>query len=387
MVLNNRKKGLILVWLAFAGLPLFAAELAVDRVGIVRKLPATPDPHWVWVNDISFSHTEAGKAFLVSGGSGELLGMLSTGMLAMTLVFPGDYNAIYSPETYWSRGTRGIRTDVVTVYDPIELKPIREIRIPGKRAMISQIVHSAALTGSDQFLGIYNFTPAQSISIVDVINNKFIEEISLPGCALVYSIGKRRLASLCANGTLLIMDLDEKGNLANKQSTERFFDPEKDFLTEKAVRYNERWLFVSVGGYVYPVVMDQANIVFDKKWTFLTDEEREAQWIVGGLQHSALHSGKGLLYLLMHQGGDDSYRDPGDEIWVYNLETRKRIKKIHLETPATSIHVTQDDEPLLFTAFFLEPALNVYDAMTGDIIRKINELGLNPSILVSPVSK
>ena len=47
-----------------------------------------------------------------------MLGMLSTGFGFSGLLVPRSGSVILSPETYFARGTRGTRTDVVTLYDP-----------------------------------------------------------------------------------------------------------------------------------------------------------------------------------------------------------------------------------------------------------------------------
>ena len=108
--------------------PPAAAQLKPEPL-IVSELPAAGSPHWVWINDIVFLHMEAGKAFLFDGDNGKMLGMLSTGYGYTGLQLPPDGSIIVSPETYFSRGTRGTRTDVVTLYDPRKLAPVTEIGI------------------------------------------------------------------------------------------------------------------------------------------------------------------------------------------------------------------------------------------------------------------
>src|SRR6185437_15895921 len=110
------------------------AELPNDPMASVQSLPATASPHWMWVNDIVFSHMASGKAMLVDGDSGHFLGELDVGFGSMRVVPALDGKVIFSPETYFSRGTRGDRTDVVTLYDPMHLAPIGEIVIPPKRS-------------------------------------------------------------------------------------------------------------------------------------------------------------------------------------------------------------------------------------------------------------
>ena len=49
----------------------------------------------------------------------------------------------------------------------------------------------ARLTDDDRFLLIYNYTPAQSVTVVDVPARKFVGEVDIAGCALVYPTGPR----------------------------------------------------------------------------------------------------------------------------------------------------------------------------------------------------
>jgi len=133
----------------------------------VMKLPTPPAKHWVWVNDFVFPHMADGMAYLIDGDSGRYLGTLSTGYSFARVVLPRDGRLIYSPETYFSRGTRGKRTDVVTLYDPGTLQVAGEISIPPKRASNLPMMANAVLTDDDRFLLIYNFNPGQSVSVVD----------------------------------------------------------------------------------------------------------------------------------------------------------------------------------------------------------------------------
>src|SRR5665213_3289848 len=112
------------------------AELPSD-VGhgpTVATLPVPASKHWVWVNDFVFPHMSDGMAYLIDGDSGRYLGTLSTGYGFAHLLLSRDGKIIYSPETYFSRGTRGKRTDVVTLYDPGSLNVVGEIVIPPKRS-------------------------------------------------------------------------------------------------------------------------------------------------------------------------------------------------------------------------------------------------------------
>jgi len=212
-----------------------AGALPNDPLGAVRKLGA-PAPHWMWVNDLVFPHMPDGQAYLIDGDRGTVLGQLSTGFGFIRLVIPQDHKVIYSPETYFSRGTRGTRSDVISIYDPGTLSPLGEIPIPAKRAFNVPVMANVELTDDDRFLLVYNFNPAQSVSVVDTRARKFVGEIETAGCALVYPTGPRSFFSTCADGTLLDVRLNDNGTLAHQERTSRMFDVSKDPATEKAVR-------------------------------------------------------------------------------------------------------------------------------------------------------
>lgn len=360
------------------------AEAQLQPEPLVRQdLPATGSAHWVWVNDIVFHHMADGKAFLFDGDSGKMLGMLSTGFGFGGVLVPGDGSPIASPETYFSRGTRGTRTDVVTLYDARTLDPIEEIVIPAKRASAMPMRASAALTDDDRFLLIYNFTPAQSVTVVDLRARKFVGEVDTPGCALVYPTGPRSFFSLCGDGTALVVGLDDAGGISARERTPRLFDAEQDPVTEKAVRDGNTWLFASFAGDIVAVETVEGRTRATARWSLTNAEEREQGWKPGGMQHLALHAAGRRLYSLMHQGGQDSHKDPGSEIWVYDLANRVRTQRIVLEAPLTSIAVTGDDQPLLYGLFIAAPQLRVFDARTGVALRTIDEVGFTPTILVT----
>ncbi|HEV2442015.1 MAG TPA: amine dehydrogenase large subunit [Steroidobacteraceae bacterium] len=360
-----------------------AAAITPDPAGMVVALPAPAFPHWVWVNDIVFSHMSDGQARLVDGDTGRVLGSLSTGFAFERVVPAKDGKVIFSPETYFSRGTRGARTDVVTLYDAVHLSPLGEIIIPPKRAVTMPMMADAALTDDGSFLLIYNYTPAQSVTVVDTRRRRFAGEIETPGCALVYPTGPRSFFSICADGALLDVHLDEAGHVSSRVHTRDFFDVSSDPVTEKGVRLGSRWLFVSYGGTIYSVDIKPRGLEAGPRWPLLSDAERRQKWRPGGLQQLAVQ-GPDLLYSIMHQGGPETHKDPGKEIWVYDLDRQRRVRRIALRSPAGSIQVTRDQRPLLFAAFIGSTTLEVYDAQTGRYLRSVEDVGTTPTLLVTP---
>lgn len=366
------------VWLLVAASA--QAEVNVDPAKPTRVLPE-PSPHWVWLSDVVFPFMVDGRAWLVDADSGDLLGMLSTGIGYGSLVVPASYRELYSPETYFSRGTRGERTDVVTFYDAKTLFPTGEVVIPPKRlSALGALTHSG-LTDDERFLILYNFTPAQSVTVVDLEERRLAGEFDAAGCALVFPSGPRRFHMMCADGALLTLNLNDRGEVVERVRGTPFFDPDADPVTEKAVRWGSRWAFVSFAGYAYLVDTAGATPEAGPRWSLFGDAERAADWRIGGFQHLAVHAKTGRLYSLVHQGGEHSHKDPGTRVLVYDLERKQKVQSIDLVGPALLIQVTQDDEPLLLAN--LESALEVYDARTGEHLRSI-EVGLTPVTMQTP---
>jgi len=382
-----------------------------DAVGRSLTLPEQPGPHWFWLSDVALHRTA-----LFDGDRGELLGTISSGTAGLGFVisplFAKDGREIYIPETYYARGVRGERTDVVTVYDGRTLGPLAEIPIPPKRAEYFPGNAANALSDDGRLLAVFNLTPMASLSIVDVRERRFVAEVSTPGCSLVYAAGPQRFLMLCANGGALTVSLDETGQ-ATVARTKPFFDPQKDPLTEKAVRRGDEWLFVSFDGWIQPVDVSGPELHMGERWSLLDEADRTATWRVGGAQHLAVHRASGRLYALMHQGAVDTHKEAGHEIWVYDMAARRRVLRIPVVSPVVSfiaqqaglergsaarwvlekvlpntgvdaIIVTQDEKPVLMAAGMVPPTVTVHDANTGEVVREISEVGLALSLLFTP---
>jgi methylamine dehydrogenase heavy chain len=338
----------------------------------------------MWINDITFPHMSDGRAMLVDGDSGRFLGLLSTGFGFTRINIPRDGSVIYSPETYFSRGTRGERTDVVALYDPRTLSVTGEIVIPPKRSSNMPMMANSQLTDDDRFLLIYNFNPAQSVSVVDTRARRFVGEIETAGCALVYPTGPRSFFSVCADGALLEVRLNEEGRPENQQRSATIFDVASDPVTEKAVRIGDTWLFVSFGGVIYPVVAGATGLKAGATWSLISPSEQKQGWRPGGLQQLAVHAPLRRLYSIMHKGPVSTHKDPGKEVWVYDLESKVRVQKIAMKRPSGAIQVTQDARPLLFSICMDSTTTDVYDAVSGALLRSIPDIGTTPTIMVNP---
>jgi methylamine dehydrogenase heavy chain len=361
------------------------AELTPDlgRGPSMATLAVPPSRHWVWVNDFVFPHMSDGMAYLIDGDSGRYLGTLSTGYSFTRVVLPRDGKLIYSPETYFARGTRGKRTDVVTLYDPATLEPRGEIAIPPKRSSNLPMMADAVLTDDDRFLLIYNFNPAQSVTVVDTSARKFVREVETPGCALIYPTGPRSFFSVCGDGSVLLVALDDAG-AAHQRRTRPLFDLSLDPVTEKAVRIGNTWYFVSFSGRIYPLKTGPDQVVPEQSWPLTTDAERATGWRPGGIQQLAVNAQKSLLYAIMHRGGVETHKDPGKDVWVFDVSTRQRVRQITLKGLTSSIQLSSDPQPLLYGIFIDSSILDVYDASSGKLLRSVEHVGTTPTIMVTP---
>ncbi len=395
-------RALALSLLSSLGAGPVAAQLGPEPLGVVEALPSPPSAHWLWASDGMLE-----RMALIDLDSGRMLGTVGAGWGFPTAVFPGGRNEMWVPETHYSRGSRGERTDVVTHYDLETLAPGEEIAIPPRRAHNVLAVGNAAVTDDDRFLAVFNMNPATSLSIVDLAARRFVDEIETAGCSLAYAAGDRRIAMLCVDGSMLVVTLDDSGALASRWRSEPFFDPESDPVTEKSARVGERRLFVSFDGHVHTVDFSSEPPRFLETWSLVDDEDRAGSWRIGGAQHLAAHEQSGRLYALMHQGGVDTHKQGGSEIWVYDLAERSRVQRIALKSPGLSylgvpldfdqswvwpfnwlyewvldqsveaagigaIVVTQDAEPLLATTAFYTGSVGVYDALSGEFLRRVN---------------
>jgi methylamine dehydrogenase heavy chain len=389
------------------------ADVAPEVPGQVEQLAQPPHAHWVWVSDLVLE-----RMSLLDTDSGEFLGMINGGYGPIAPLFPTKRAEIYVPTTYYSRRTRGDRTDLLEIYDAATLAFIAEVQVPGKRATDAVALAHAAMTDDERFVALFNWTPRTSLSIVDVEQRQFAGEIEIPGCSLVYPAGARRFFSLCADGAALVVTIDDAGHEVTKVRTASFFDPNRDPVTEKAVRIDNQWLFVSFDGRVYSVDVSGATLSFGEPWSLLSDTERGEKWRIGGAQHLAVQRAQGRLYSLVHRGDPDTHKDPGEEVWVYDLKQRQRVQRVALRNsgftvygfpvefwrtwiwpfnslgdwaldntaPAlvTHIEVTQGGSPYLLTASQFTGSIGVYDAQSGAFVRRVLPTGWTTDLLVAP---
>lgn len=377
-----------------------------------QGLELPPKSHWVWVSDPIMR-----RGSVIDLDTGRVLGRIGAGEGGIAPVFPWRRAQIYLPSTFYSRGVRGQRTDVVEIFDLTTLAPVGEVVIPPKRVLEGSPLAQAAITDDDRFIAVANAGPDASLSIVDLAAGAFVGEIATPSCRQVYGGGRRRFFSLCYDGTALGITLDDGGREAARSQSAVFFDPKADPPLPAPVRSASMWYFATASGKLYPVDGSTSTVGFGEPWSVIDGAGREEGWRVGGRQPLAWHETDGRLFVLV-RGGADPPAVSEQEVWVYDLRLRKRVLQIPLKNPGVTmngrptfavgelswpadrlvdklfeviapaavefIQVTAGENPLLLTAASDFGSIGVYDARDGQFKGRVEPTGWATSALLAP---
>ena len=345
------------------GLNSARADLPADT-GIGQTTLAFPaEPHRAFVVDVEFESFVAGRVTVVDPDQKRVLGMVPTGFAAPSAL-SHDGKLLYSADIWYSRGTRGTRTDVLTAWDSSTLSPAWEVLIPNKRAESLTQRYALKTSGDDRFVYVYNFTPSTSVTVVDTQSKAVATEIAIPGCVLNYPVGKRRFASLCGDGSLQVVTLNDHGQETARNRTP-FFDPNAEKLVERAVNVGDTYYFTTTTGTVRAVDFSGDTPKILPSWSLTTDEEKKAGWAPGGWQLMAVAPKLNRLYVLMHDAHEPmKWEDPSTFIWAFDLKTMKKVATLQAPAPVWSMQATGDDKPLLLGTD-VEGGLQIFDLKTN----------------------
>jgi methylamine dehydrogenase heavy chain len=373
--------GPVLAQQSLEGLP-EGARLEVSEEHTTARL-GEPQAHWVYVLDPVFPHLIASKVYLVDGDTLSLKGMINTGYVPNMAMSP-DARQLYVAETYWSRGTRGERVDVVTFYDVDTLEATGEVILPRGRFLVVPKKTNAAMTPDGRYLLSYNMDPATSVSIVDVMERRYVADVDSPGCGLVFPTGNRSFSMLCPDGSFADFSFDAEGK-AEVTLNDPFFDSEADPVFEHGVvsHADQRAFFISYEGMLYEVDISGGKMRVDESWSLVSEPDRAERWRPGGWQLAAYHAATDRLFVLMHRGERWTHKHAGEEVWVFDVQKNERIARVPIEHHAASVAVSQDDAPVLFT-LSETASLSVYDATSFEAKGTLEGIGDSPFLLYVP---
>lgn len=373
-------KKLILLTLFFASTAF--GQIQPEPAGVIRTLPDPWPSHWMIIQDGAFFHMNNGKYIVVDADSddpaGRVKGMFD-GSFISQFYQAESRPEMYVSETFYSRGTRGVRTDVLTIWDKQTLSPVDEVVMPPKRLSGMPQNYAVQLVDDEKIALVYNFTPATSVSVIDIVNREFLGEIPTPGCSLVYPMAGRAFASICTDGSMMSIQLDENGAQASSARTDVFFDANNDPLMEKAAMVDGVAYFPTFLGRMVPVDLSGETLAVGDPWSLIGDEE--GGWRPGGIAVTGTDAG-GRIYVLMHPDGyEGSHKDPGTEVWVFDPESQERVDRIELQLPAISIGLTRDDDPLMATTN-INLEVDIYNVESGDYLRTLSGIGAETPFLL-----
>lgn len=305
-----------------------------------------PKPSWIFVN----------RGFVIPGAviydtsTGKMLGTVETALLADMAVDPaGKY--YYVSETMWTKGWRGTRQDMVTIYDTAGLKVQTEIAMPG-RILIGGRKNNFILSNDGKTAFVYNLSPASSVNVIDLVRRKFVRTVELPGCASLIPNPGVGFSALCSDGTIATVAVGGAKPVTTRSPS--FFSATDDPIFDNFAydKLKQEAVFLTYTGQIFTAKMGAVPTVSQPFSLQVAAGVRpgdtkplDANWYPGGGQELALHRASGHLYVLMHMGEYWSHKAPGTEIWDLDLAARKVVKRVTLEQPASVIEVTQEAEP------------------------------------------
>ena len=343
-----------------------------------------PKPTWFFVD----GGWDSPGTSIFDGDSGKMKGMVETRRLADMAIDPaGKY--YYVAETIWSKGDRGTRQDMVTVYDSSTLNLVTEITMPG-RLLIGSRKNNFIVSDDGKTAYVYDFSPTSGVNIVDLTKRKLVSAIELPGCASMMPNPGVGFSALCSDGSIATVAI--KGAKADITHGAPFFDATNDPIFDNFAydRKKKETTFLTYTGQIYTAKMGAAPTVSAPFSLQAAAGVRvgdtkplDLNWFPGGRQPMALHRPTGQLFVLMHKGEYWSHKEAGTEVWQVDLASQKVVKRFTLKEPMGNIEVSQTDKPLLFMNDEKKNGL-ILDVATGEEKHKIENAGAGIITVLEP---
>ena len=362
----------------------YPQPLVAEPTPTVAKLPSSYPLSWMIVHDLHSTSVVDGRAIIFDPAAPDRAykGMVPVGQWG-AILSAQTKPEIYVAETFYSRLIRGERTDAITIWDKATLEPKGEVILPGgKRGLFVTHRNSFQLTNDEKWALVFNFTPASSVTVVDLESRKVLSTVDLPGCTLIYPTGSRGFSSLCADGTMLSVALDGAGQPTSTVSTAAFNDIDNDPVFMTPARVGTTAWFVTFKGTIRQ--LDLAGSAARDRGAFALPHEKSAdgEWRPGGWQVITADAA-GRLYVLMNpKGRDGQEKSGGSEVWIIDPATRQRTARLLLKNPAVSIEATARGPALLIAARH-DGNLDVYDPATGTLIRTLDNMASDPLTLIA----
>ncbi len=352
--------------------------LPIEEQGHIETLPADYPDSWILVNELSFTSMFGGRVIILDAAEPHhpkrIKGMMDKALIG-NFTQARTRNEVYIIETFHERGSRGKRTDVLSIYNKSTLKIEKEIVWPQpNRIMALPERYAMALSGDEKFLFVSNFSPAASFTVVDLDTREIVTEIGTPGCVLSYPVNQRGIASICSNGALMSTVINDDGTLASQQLLEPFFDTMETPVFEHPVYVGDKMYFPSFHGLLHVFDVSSDVIQYEGSWDMLSAEDKQGNWRPSGMVLNDIDD-SGLMYTIFQPDGHEgSQTHGGTQVWVFDLTKRERVRVIETPNWAISIGVTGGEKPLLVAANG-DMNLDVFNALSGEYIHTLSDFG------------
>ncbi len=330
---------LLLVFVCAGGLASAAEPLPAEKLVTLRRIPAT--------GSLLYS-TDGQRVLLTDPGTLAWLATLGFPQWRGQYVLPKAKDVAYLTTSVWEYG-HGKRTSFVERWDVPTASPSGvRIEVPPRLAITGPIQAMAGLSADEKFLFLQNATPATSVTVVDLVANRFAGEIPIPGCFGVYpsATTPNKFMSLCGDGKIVTAIVDAKGKSAKIERSGPIFNADDDPIFLSSVHDGDTFFFVSYNGSVYEVDSSGPTARLAQKYSIV--EGTDGGCKPTGEQVLAYAPEGGVLFVLMipnaREGDQDSF---GKEVWAVDVKERRVLSRSNVGS-ASGIAYASSPAPALF---------------------------------------
>ncbi len=339
------------------------------------------------MHDAGFFHMGDGKVYVIDTAAETLAeqvkGTFNVSLIGNIAQSP-KRGEIYATETFHSRGSRGDRLDVLTIFDRQTLAPKGEVILPDRQALHG---HAAALCRCCRWT-----TTAGWASPISARRPRSPWWTSTPA----RSSGRYRPRSVCwpippASGasapcapTVAFSARNWRRTAAwpGRPAPTSFFNSDTSPIFERPAVIGGTAYFPTIAGLVYPVDISGSVAKVGEAWNLVPESERAQKWAPAGIGLID-RDDQGRFYIIMHPDAvDGSYQGGGPEVWVFDAAAKKRVQRIALKSWGLSLAVSRGENPVLMVVNPADMSLEMYDTGSGEFIRTISGFGQETPLMV-----
>ncbi len=361
----------------------FPQPLAIDPMPNVAELPATYPDNWVILHDFNFNAMSDGRAVIVDIDADNFNYKGMVPVVHMGNVLSSNAKGeIYVAETYYSRMDRGERTDVISIWDMGTLAHKGEVVLPdGVRMQGVTVTNNFQFVNDGKWLAVYNFSPAQSVTIVDIASQSVLSTLDTPGCTSIYPMTGARFATLCSDGTVSTFSLDSAAQVLSVKTSEVVNTIDNDPMFMMPAMVGDKAWFLTFLGNLKAVDLsgEMADVV--ETHSLVGGGNEVAGYRPTGWQTIASDK-SGKLYVLMNPDGKEgSHKNPASEVWIFDTVSGEKVGEFDLAAPSISVATTGQSTPQLVVAR-ADGQIDVYDPQTGALKKTLGaSIAFNPMVV------